>query len=221
MYESQVKTIVTTILITVFSVTPGVAQKHDSQWRQLFNGHDLRNWNHVGDGSFIVENGILKSVGGMGLLWYTPEKFGRAVIRVEYKNPDGANSGIFIRIPEVPTEPWMPVNRGYEVQIDGSGDDHHITGALYSFTKAAARPEVADEWNTLEISLFDDRTVVRVNGVSVTDFVEGQEVPPKKEWYEPDRGTRSNTGYIGIQNHFPEDTVYFREISVRPLSEDD
>ena len=32
-YESKVKTIVTTILITAFSVTPGVAQEHDSQWR--------------------------------------------------------------------------------------------------------------------------------------------------------------------------------------------
>ncbi len=94
-YESKVKTIVTTILITAFSVTPGVAQEHDSQWRQLFNGHDLRNWDHVGDGSFSVENGILKTVGGMGLLWYTPEKLGRAMIRVEYKNPEGAYSSVF------------------------------------------------------------------------------------------------------------------------------
>jgi hypothetical protein len=60
-----------------------------------------------------------------------------------------------------------------------------------------------------------------VNGVLVTDFAEGQEVPPKKKWYEPDRGTRSSTGYIGIQNHHLADAVYFREISVRPLNEDD
>ena len=27
------------------------------------------------------------------------------------------NSGVYIRIPEKPTEPWMPVNKGNEVQI--------------------------------------------------------------------------------------------------------
>ena len=41
-----------------------------------------------------------------------------------YRAPDdngGGNSGVFIRIPEKPTEPWMPVNRGYEVQINDAG----------------------------------------------------------------------------------------------------
>ena len=38
-------------------------------------------------------------------------------------------------------EEWMPVHYGYEVQIDNepekSGeDDHHVTGTLYSLTKA-------------------------------------------------------------------------------------
>jgi len=63
------------------------------------------------------------------------------VIRVVYKMRDhDDNSGVFIRIPIEPREAWMPVNYGYEVQIDndpGNEDDTHITGMLYSLTVAS------------------------------------------------------------------------------------
>jgi Domain of Unknown Function (DUF1080) len=99
----------------------------------LFNGKDLTGWEHVGPGRFVVEDGLLKSEGGMGLLWYTPMKIGYATIRIVYRTQGThANSGVFIRIPQRPTEPWMPVNRGYEVQIDNAADDYHTSGVLYS-----------------------------------------------------------------------------------------
>src|SRR5688572_27650012 len=73
-----------------------------AQWKPLFNGRDLDGWAHVGAGEFVVENGQLRSKGGMGLLWYTREKLGNAVVRIVYRTPDpkdGGNSGVFIRIP--------------------------------------------------------------------------------------------------------------------------
>ena len=42
-----------------------------SEWKPLFNGKNLDGWKHVGPGEVVVENGTLKTVGGMGLLWYT------------------------------------------------------------------------------------------------------------------------------------------------------
>src|SRR5436190_22946039 len=143
---------------------------------QLFNGKDLTGWDHVGPGRFVVEENLLKSEGGMGLLWYTPRKIRDSVIRVVYKTAGQkpANSGVFIRIPEKPTEPWMPVNRGYEVQIDDSENDNHVTGVLYSLTKAMARPGKPGEWNEMEITLDGPRTVVVVNGAKVTDYTEAQ-----------------------------------------------
>ncbi len=186
-------------------------------WRPLFNGEDLTGWEHIGEGSFVVESGTLKTKGGMGLLWYTRELFGRVKIRIVYRNPGGANSGVFVRIPEEPSEPWMPVNRGYEVQIDDHSDQYHRTGVLYSLTRAMATPENLDKWNTMEITLDGDHTLVTVNGLLVTDYREGQPVPPKKEEWEPDRGPRPQSGYIGLQNHGADDVVYFREVSVREL----
>ena len=202
------------LLVSIFVALPLAAQE---QWRSLFDGKSLDGWQQVGPGNFVIEDGLLKSQGGMGLLWFTAEKFSDVELSVLFRNPGGKNSGVFIRIPEPPTEPWMPVNKGYEVQIDNNADEFHTTGVLYSLTKALAQPTVVGDWNTLLIRLEGDRTLVKVNNVVVTDFTEGDAVPEKKEWYEPDRGPRPQAGFIGVQNHGNEDTVYFREISVRSL----
>lgn len=67
----------------------------------------------------------------------------------------------------------------------------------------------------MEITLDGARTLLVVNGVTVTDFHEGDAVPPKLKPYEPERGPRPAAGYIGLQNHGDRDVVLFREISVR------
>ena len=195
-----------------------------TQLRQLFNGKDLTGWKQVGPGSHFVENGLLKSNGGMGLLVWQGEKFQNCIIRVVFAMRDSnSNSGVFIRIPTMPTEEWMPVNKGYEVQIDNnpqaSGeDDYHYTGMLYSLTKPLAKTgKPGPQWNTMEITLDGPRTIVYLNGVKVTDFKEGDPVPAKKFDFEPERGPRPLSGYIGIQNHSDKDVVFFKEVSVRPL----
>lgn len=193
--------------------------KEYGQWQPLFNGKNLDGWQHVGPGEFVIENGVLKTTGGMGLLWYTKEKISNSVVRVVFRVPDpakGGNSGVFIRIPTEPTEPWMPVNKGYEVQIDPGEDDYHRTGVLYSLTKAMAKPALKD-WNTMEITLTDDRTVVTLNGEKITDYREGDPVPEKKVSSEPDRGKRAAAGYIGLQNHNDKDVVLYRDISIKKL----
>ena len=187
------------------------------EWISLFNNKNMDGWEHVGDGSFIIEDGMLVSQGGMGLLWYTGHKFENCKIRVVYKGAFKNNAGVFIRIPEIPTEAWMPVNKGYEVQIDEREDEYHKTGTLYSLTKAKASPGIPDAWNTMVITLDGNRTIVHVNGVPVTDYTEGDPVPKKVIWYEPDRGLRPDSGYIGLQNHEVGDVVHFKEISYKNL----
>jgi hypothetical protein len=193
-------------------------------YRQLFDGKDLRGWKHVGPGSFVVDHGLLRTQGGMGLLYWDEGPFGDCEIRVVYRmTHENDNSGVFIRIPSEPTEPWMPVNRGYEVQIDnhpelGGQDEYHVTGTLYSMTKPLARPgKPGPEWNTMLIRLEGPRTQVFVNEVKVTDYTEGQPVPPKKAPGEPDRGVRPETGWIGLQNHSDKDVVEFKSVAVLAL----
>ena len=193
-------------------------------WRQLFNGKDLNGWKHVGPGEDSVEDGLIRTHGGMGLLYWTKEKFGDCRLRIVYKMRDHTdNSGVFIRIPLEPREPWMPVNYGDEVQIDNQPEDskedeYHVTGTLYSLTKPLARPgKPGPEWNTMLILMDGPHTVVTVNDIKVTDYTEGAPVPDRKFDFEPERGIRPNQGYIGLQNHSDNDIVFFKEVAVQPL----
>jgi hypothetical protein len=214
-------------LLVIFLLT-GFAQfcrAQSPEWKQLFNGKDLNGWKHVGPGNMTVtSDGLIQTHGGMGLLYWSGGKLGNCVIRVVFKMRDkNDNSGVYIRIPIEPREPWMPVHYGYEVQIDNdpekSGEnDFHATGTLYSLTKAMARPgKPGPEWNTMEITLDGDRTTVMLNGVEVTDFKEGSPVPDKKFDFEPERGPRPNMGYMGLQNHSDNDIVFFKEVAVKPI----
>jgi len=209
--------IILTVFLIMFLLVPNRILA--AGWKQIFNGKDLTGWEHVGDGNFVIEQGMLKSEGGMGLLWYTPEKLGDIKIRVVYKlTKKDTNSGVYVRIPEKPTEPWMPVNKGNEVQIYNPGDEYHCTGVIYSFSKALARPyKAVGEWDTMEITLDGPRTIVYLNGVKTTDYVQGQPDPPNRHDGDPASGVRPNSGYIGLQNHNEESVVYFREVEVKPL----
>ncbi len=210
------------VLFALISLPACRAQ--DSGWRQLFNGKDLTGWKHAGPGFMTVENGLIKGNGGMGLLYWAGEKFGNCTIKVVWKMRDeNSNSGIFIRMPVEPREEWMPVHYGFEVQIDNKPelsdeDEYHYTGTLYSLTKPLAKPgKPGPQWNTTEITLDGPRTIVYVNGEKVTDYKEGDPVPDRKFDFEPYRGPRPDSGYIGVQNHGEADVVFFKEIAVKPL----
>jgi hypothetical protein len=208
-------------LILVIGLSSWSSQ--DIKWRQLFNGTDLKGWEQVGPGQFVVENGLLKTVGGMGMILYPAEKFNDVIIRVLYMVKDNdCNSGVFIRIPEKPSDEWVAVNTGYEVQIDNGtrhvGGDYHCSGVLYSLTKALAHPQKKPgEWNTMEITLDGQKTIVFINGKKVTDFTEGDIVQPKTRDFEPERGPRPESGYIGLQNHDSLSTVFFKEVAVKKI----
>jgi hypothetical protein len=193
---------------------------------------------HVGAGGFSLVDGTLRtdcSPDGLGLLVYTKEKLGDCQIRVVYKSEDAKdNAGVYVRIADDPdgklkqpadpdreTGPWFAVHHGYEVQICDAAEPYHRTGAIYSLARSAGvSPKPPTAWKTMIITLDGDRILVDVDGQRVTEFdPEGEKVPPRKQWYEPKREPkRPRAGWIGLQNHDPGDVVYFKEISVRPLS---
>jgi hypothetical protein len=195
--------------------------------QQLFNGKDLSGWARIPrhesspaneQPGIEVRDGLLVSRPDAPEddLWYTREKIGNATLRIVYKvSAANANSGVFIRIPEKPKSEDDAINKGIEVQIDEASDDFHCTGVLYSWTQAKARPyKPVGEWNTMEITMKGPRTIVKLNGVLVTDYDGVSPVPPKKSRWEPERGPRPDMGYIAIQHHGGNATVWFKEITL-------
>lgn len=219
------KLILKYLCLIMLAVCPWIVNaQQNNGWRQLFNGRDLTGWKQVGPGTHYVKDGTIRSHGGMGLLYWRGGKLSNCTIKVVYQMQKfNSNSGVFIRIPLEPREAWMPVYYGYEVQIDNhpetSGEnDYHVTGTLYSLTKPLAKPgKPGQQWNIMEITLDGPHTIVYLNGQKVTDYTEGQATPPRKFDYEPYRGPRPLSGYMGLQNHGDNDIVYFKQVAVKPL----
>ncbi len=213
--------------------------KVDSAWKQIGGGRFV-----VDEGTLRTESDET----GMGMLLYSKEAFGDCRIRIVFRGEEArSNAGVFIRIgdgvlkiadsKEVRTKQsqeemkveserelgaWYPVHNGFEVQITEAGDEHHRTGSIYSLAMAEPLPPLAsDGWRTMVITLKGTLVQVEVDDKRVCTFdSETRDVPDRKQFYEPKReNKRPQVGYIGLQNHGPGDVVWFKEVSVRPITE--
>lgn len=178
------------------------------RWNGLYSKHG---WNHYGPGYFELDEkaGILKSQGGMGLLWYSERMFKDFVLELEYKcYQKDTNSGVFLRVPKVPTSNDY-IYHSFEVQINDAGKGIHKTAAVYDAeapTADAAKP--TGEWNHMKITFKGSLIQVELNGIKVLD------------WQAEPRGKVKNfseAGYIGLQNHDSISPVSFRNIFVKEL----
>ncbi|WP_329454707.1 ThuA domain-containing protein [Streptomyces sp. NBC_01497] len=183
--------------------------KPQSGYRDLFNGQTLEGWKHAGPGAFDIGGGELHSAGGLGLLWYQAKQFSDYSLKLDWKLDGDDNSGVFVGFPES-DDPWSAVDNGYEVQIDATDAPDRTTGSIYTFKAAdiKARDRVLrppGQWNSYEIKVQGERLQVFLNGVKINDFTNK----------DPARSLKD--GYIGIQNHGPDDQAAFRNIQIKEL----
>jgi hypothetical protein len=152
-----------------------------------------------------IDDGILKQVNNPG------EKF----TRDEKGNPTKESEEKVKVAAEKGAGPWYAVHHGYEVQIAGNS-----TGSIYSLANTAVKAEKFGEWRTMIITLAGDKIAVELDGEKASSFdTSTKDLPERKIWHQPQReNKRPQKGYIGLQTHDPGDTVWFKEISVRPLS---
>ena len=123
----------------------------------LFNGKDLTGWHAAGDNQWIVENGILTSPkSGANLL--SDAAFDDFKLHVEFRYPEGSNSGIYLR-------------GRYEVQIlDTIGEEPSsvLFGGVYGFlTPNEMAAKKAGEWQTYDITLIGSRVTIVANGKKI------------------------------------------------------
>jgi hypothetical protein len=196
----------------------------------LFDG-TLDRWDRFGDGVIqalpgldIIECGSPATDSTLGFI-RTRSTFRNFVLRLDWKAFDiRANSGVFLRMPEVGHGGLQQVYRdSIEIQIDETGKDFvatrepqaiygsslHKTGAVYGLAPAtrwaskAVSPRSAEGyWNAFEITVSDDRISVWLNGEPVV-----------REARLPAHLLKA--GFIGLQCH--TDVVQFRNIRIREI----
>lgn len=187
----------------------------DEGYTALFDGTlaSFDSWRLAGAGSFGRQDDCtLKSAGGMGLLWYTAQEFESYSLKLDWKLVKDDNGGVFVGFPNPGNDPWVAVNQGYEIQIDASDEADRTTGAIYTFQGAdpeaiaeALRP--VPEWNSYDIRVVGQTIRVYLNGVLVNDFVS---TDPARDLAQ---------GFIGVQNHGAGETIFYRDIQVKPLGD--
>ena len=182
------------------------ASNGNSNFTSIFDGKTLDGWKMAGNGRFMIveSDAALQSEGGMGLLWYSENKYKNFIFKLEWKVSDeGDNSGVFVRFPDPDDNPNIAVREGYEIQIDDrAGDPIHQTGAIYDFvapSKVVSKP--AGQWHTMEIQVLSQSYTVIINGQKVTEFT----------------GSRMTEGYVGLQAHDDKSKVSFRNILIKEV----
>lgn len=125
----------------------------------LFGGSSLDGWRPVGRGQseWRAVDGILHNVkSGANLV--SERTFDDFKLRLEFRVPEGANSGVYLR-------------GRYELQVDDAAgldpSSHHL-GGLYGFiapSENAARP--AGEWQSMDVTLVGRMLTYVLNGTTV------------------------------------------------------
>ena len=169
----------------------------------LFNGKDLSGWLGQNPGrplKWNVVDGILVNDPPANNI-YSEQKFQDFRVEAEFKYDKGANSGLYLR-------------GRYEIQIaDSSGGRElnvHSQGALYGFTTPPGPSKAPGEWQTLDITLIQNRVTVVHNGVKILD---NEEVPGITGGALD--ANEAAPGPIMIQGDHGK--VEFRKIRVTPL----
>lgn len=172
----------------------------------------IAGWKMAGSGGFIELGGnIIESFGGIGLLWFPGKQFKNFILRVDWRTSTPTdNSGVFIRFPDPGNDWTIPVNQGYEIQIDNTGfnpdtntfnDPLHNTGALYKLAPSTATP-APGQWHTYEIE---------ANGTTITVRLDGQQIS------QLTNANRSPQGFLGLQNHDGGSLVQFTRLRIKEL----
>ena len=170
----------------------------ESDFVSLFDGKDLSQWTMGPDKSWVVEDGVItlkRDFDGKehnsDYLW-AKGTYGDFVLELEFKLPEQANSGVFVRTSDLAD----PVYSGIEVQVANSYGRSSLTrggtaGAIYDCLAPTGNPvRPPGEWNHFRITCRGSRIMVELNSQQIVDM-------------DLDRWTEPNTNPDGSQNKFP------------------
>ncbi|SMO80972.1 family 16 glycoside hydrolase [Fodinibius sediminis] len=186
------------------------------RWEPLFNGEDLSGWERSSDdtGPWHVDDGVLYTEGGTGWL-STTEMYDNFKLKLEYRLPEGGNSGIFLRAPR----DGNPAYEGMEIQLlDDTAEQYadlepwQFTGSIYDVQAPSQKGNAeAGEWHTMEITADGSKMKIKLDGEIIinTDLVNYM------DRLDEHPGLKRRSGHIGLQNH--DSRVEFRNITIKEL----
>ena len=192
----QLELIALAVLLGGIFVPAASAAEAEAKWESLFNGKDLSGWAPLHDVTFVVTNGNLRLVKGMGWL-RTEKEYTDFILEAEWRAlvPE-YDSGIFIR-GGLEGKPWP--KDGWQVNLARSALGALVKG-YKTVVPAETPPMPLNRWVKFRIEVRGRKITLDVNGERAWEFNE----------------LDAARGYIGIQ--VEEKSFDFRNIRVQDLS---
>jgi hypothetical protein len=174
----------------------GADESAGKSWQMLFNGKDLAGWSPVNDATFVVTNGNLRLVKGMGWL-RTDKQFSDFILEAEWcALVPGYDSGLFIRA-GLEGQPWP--KDGWQVNLKDNALGGLVKG--YKTIGPAETPRMpVGKWVKFRIEVRGKKIKLDVDGERAWEF------------NELDAGR----GYLGIQAE--NKSFDFRNIKIQELA---
>ena len=196
------------------------AELSDVQAKDVFQP-DLSNAVMPPDGWAFDADGVLTPApGGHGDIW-TKERYGNFILELDFKVPEGGNSGVFLRTGSI--ENW--INTAIEVQIHATTDctKYGQCGAIYDCLGPSKDANKGpDQWNHYVITCLDNKIYVNLNGQDIIDMdLDRWTEAGKNPDGTPNKFTTAykdmpREGHLGLQYH--GNPVWFRNIRIKDLS---
>lgn len=211
------------------------------EWKYLFDGSTTDGWRaHNGDKlpeQWFIEDGALtfntekklesEFKGGQDIV-YGGEEYDNFELELEWKLPEGGNSGIFYHIKdgypmsEIAPEYQLLDDLKWEEINDAKLEEWQKTGADYAMHTPDPKMKIikpAGEWNTSKIIFTSKHVEHWLNGKKLLEFEPWSEDWEKRKlagkWKDSPKYGTFKTGYIGLQDH--DSPIWFKNIRIRRL----
>jgi hypothetical protein len=174
----------------------------DTRWTTLLDGSKGfdENWTRIGAANWRIVEGVAQAdtgEKGKNSFLMTKKAYGDFMLRAEFWVSDDANSGIYMRCPDLND---ITDRNCTEANIfDQRPDPTYGTGAITHLSPIKDMPKAGGKWNTFEITAQGPRIVVVMNGVKTG---------------ETDKA-HALRGNIGLQ--WAQGVVKFRKVEIKPL----
>jgi hypothetical protein len=213
----------------VFLLAALLGLGQDDGFKPLFNGKDLDGWIAPAGHAWAVEDGVLALKGKTdgqehnGVYLWTKEQYGDFILELEFKIPEKANSGIFLRTSDLND----PVYTGLEVQVANSFGKTETSrtgtaGAVYDLKAPSKNPlKAPGEWNKVRIECRGPKIAVTLNGELVVDLdldewtETGKNPDGSKNKFKKPLKDFARKGHIGLQDHGRP--VWYRNVRIKTL----
>jgi len=203
------RAVLTVVFLTALAVTAQV----EPGFVSLMDGKTFNGWRKTAENpdSWTIEDGAFVTRGPRSHLFYEGDgkPFKNFHLKVEVMTEPGSNGGIYFHT-RYQERDWP--RAGFESQVNCTHSDWIKTGSLYGIVNIGHAFSQDRKWWTQEI-IVEGRTItVKVDGITVLQYVEPEGAQPGRPFER-----KLGEGTFALQAHDPNSVVRYRNIRVKRL----